>query len=371
MIHVQQDEAPLPDNTTAVNLDEFAIEDTPAESGLERIKVKVEDSGTAPTGSQSPVATIPTRLKHEVDRLASLIPTTVLLGALCCVIVLALGIPVEGSEPFLSLLPFGSSDTQNVGALVLESNANALAVMAIVVFLTYLFVGMFTFRFRRIMNVTVIVSFILCWGGFTGYFLWRVFPGMDWLTLVVLSMNMTVAGSYSVFAVEEDEWIVGDIFLIYLGAILSWPFACFPELTVFFFLFWMAIWDVIAVMTPCGPLRYALYIQQKRIWMAESEFVLPRGMVIKLRLYELGLGDLIFFGVVIARATSVGFETAVACFVSMLASVIFTVAATVASGRTIPALPIAMVIGILVYLMSRFTLLDYVPQVNFAQMVYM
>jgi len=336
-----------------LHLDELALEDA---SGVSQ---NHQDTPSTNLERAVPEDRIPLlvhpKVREHIERLVCLVYPTVLLSGLCIGIVVLFDIPPDGSEPFLSLLPYpGPYTNESVAIQVWYANANALMIMAFVVFLTYLFVGMFRFRLAFVMKVCVIASFAVSWGGFTGYALSQA-AAMDYLTLIVVSLNVAATGVFAVFFVSKDAWIIGNIFLVALGAIISWPFACLPELTVLFFLVWMLIWDMIAVCTPCGPLRYALYIQQKRVWMAEDEFVLPRGMVLRLNLYELGLGDLIFFGVVVARGATVNYETTIACVCAMLASVVFTVIATVVAGQTIPALPIAMIIGIIAYVASRFT----------------
>jgi len=352
-------------NPPLASLDDFALENG---TTANQQSASVEDECGIPLQRQVILSPL---VKEHVERLVCLVLPMCILSVFSIIIVRALNVSSNGSEPFLSLLPSSSTDssTDSVGFQILAANVNALAIMTIVIFLTYLFVGFFRFRLRGLMNLCVMISFFICWSAFSGYFLAVAFNVMDWLTLVSISLNLSCVGMWAVFSTQEAAWFGGNLYLILLGAILAWPFACLPELTLLFFLIWMAIWDIIAVMTPCGPLRYALQIQQQRLWMAENEFTLPRGMVIQMNLYELGLGDLVFFGVVVAVAATVNYETCVACICAMLTAVILTVLATVLSERTIPALPLAMLLGISTFLASRFTSQAFISAMN-AQMVF-
>lgn len=239
------------------------------------------------------------------------------------------------------------------------SIAVASVLLGFVVVATVAFVALFRFRWRKTMNALVITSFALVWAAFCGFFLVSIASanGIDWITTTFVAVNFSGVGVYEVFFAVDETTLLGSWYLITLGAMVAYPLARLPDVTLLFFLILLCVWDVLAVCTPCGPLRYALAIQQERVWMAEDDFTLPRGMVYRASLYELGMGDMIFFGLISARATAAtDYSTTVACIFAMLASVVFTVLLTVILNQTIPALPLALSFGILIFAAAKFSL---------------
>ena len=375
--------------------DELALEDAPTTTHPE-----------APPEAEEPPD--PRKPHDHVARLGSLIPCTTATALLSGFYAAVFQLQPQGSPPFISLTPFNESAAGLSPALrVAAANANAACVTAIIIFVTLVFVVAFRFRLARTLDVAVSFAFLLGWTAFPGYLLASLTElthgTLDWLTLAFLCWNFAVTGLVLVHGVplqpfplrfpppatkrvrqeqqqephttamrrllrqlDQDAEPVHlpssnallrhleTFYLVMLAAAAAWPFACLGELTVAFLLVQLTVWDLLAVLTPCGPLRYIMVLEQQRIWMAEPEFRLPRGMVLVVPgLYELGLGDLVFFGLVTARAAQIGPATYFATSCAIIAASVFTVDATVRAERTIPALPIAMACGVLAYIVSR------------------
>jgi presenilin 1 len=305
------------------------------------------------------------KAQEHLDRHASLLKPQFQLSVFVFFYAHFFDLSMQGSPPFATALPFAYNASSSAALQVGEANANALVLMSVVVFMTLLFVLVFRFRLARFLLSAVVLSYAWCWGGFAGYFMYRACGKthctLDLPTLVLLAVNLGAACALLVFgapAINAPQK-VSDFLLVLLAGVAAWPLACLSELTVLFFLIWMALWDLFAVLTPCGPLKYIMDLQQERLWMAEESLAMPKGMVYETRLYTLGLGDLVFFGLVIARCAVVDWPTCVAGMECMLASAVFTVAITTQLQRTIPALPLPLALGFLTYLASRFSLLGF------------
>jgi len=278
-----------------------------------------------------------------------------------------LQLKLEGSAPFVDALPFVARPGDSTAALIAGANINAITLLSVVIFVTLLFVIVFRFRLGRVLHTTVILVFSGCWGGFSAYLIHRCLiytrNPMDIPTLIYIAINLGACGAVLVFGNEnviKAPSGITNFLLIFVAATAAWPMACFSELTVLFFLIWMVIYDLLAVLLPCGPLAYVMKIQQQRVWMAEEDLILPKGMIYHTRLYNLGLGDFAFFGLVVARFCLVDWPTCVAGVESMLAATIFTVLLTTKLEQTIPALPLALIIAFVAYFCSRFSLEGFV-----------
>ena len=145
-----------------------------------------------------------------------------------------------------------------------------------------------------------------------------------------------------------------------------WPFECFPEWTVWIFCILLIIWDLWAVLAPFGPLRYAMYLDRQRRLGAEKEFKLPHGLVYEGYLFQLGTGDFIFYGVIVARAVCYNSISTIFTTIALLFGIVLTILWTLESNRhAIPALPIALTFGIAAYFVSRYCTTEFLSHIVF------
>ena len=141
----------------------------------------------------------------------------------------------------------------------------------------------------------------------------------------------------------------------------------------------LIVWDVIAVLTPCGPLGYimreetarALAIQereQSRVRAREQGGTedddlpgmrLPPGLLYEGDLFRLGTGDMLFYCVLVGRAAMSDWETFVMVLVAVLAGLAVTIGISFATKLVVPALPAALVFGVVAYFASSFAASDF------------
>ena len=303
---------------------------------------------------------LPTRVQVEYDRAAILLPATLFLYALILALVLALKLPLtfpQGAAPFAPLLPFPNVSLQDADWF-LTSNANALVLLAITVALTCAFVLLFVRRAKYTMYGMLFAAMTLCWGCFPYYFLVATGVSVDVVSTVLVLWNFTCVGLVVVYLGDTLElnkpWErrLAHFYVLVGAAVCCWPFFCFPEPTLWLFIFWVTIWDLFAVLAPCGPLAWALRVHQQRMWMADTEMTLPHGLVLSTPLFDLGVGDFVFFGVIVGRGALRGVVVFCACASAIAMGLVLTVMAARILDRTIPALPIAMFVAIVVYAWS-------------------
>ena len=265
------------------------------------------------------------------------------------------GLTSQGSDPFVRNLPFfagfGENRTRflpNGGgntALALGTLYNALFLLSTVIFTTLLFLFFFRFRWRRACFIILIGSFVLTIAVAPAYLTYmacsRFSIPLDWITVVLFSYNFAGVGAVVIYwehmqetlerweemlwdepagmaPLATHQWLV-HIYLVLYSAGIAWPFMCMDEWTVWAFLVLLVVWDLVAVLTPCGPLRYIMLIEQRRKNEGAAEFKLPPGLIYVNRLFTLGTGDLIFFGVVVGRAATINFVTTACTYLAIFA----------------------------------------------------
>ena len=196
-----------------------------------------------------------------------------------------------------------------------------------------------------------------------------------------------------------------------------------PEWTVWALLIALALYDLCAVLTPCGPLRALVNLMQERgpaqplpglLYEAnvdedaeegegggraggphrgEGTFVTESPLTIgaptaslnapphsaaqgaveeeegveEPRSIKLGLGDFVFYSVLVSRAALFDASSLAACFVTVLLGLAGTLALLSLFRKALPALPISILAGVTVYLLTRFAIS---PVLNVMMLVY-
>ncbi|KAK4362298.1 hypothetical protein RND71_017539 [Anisodus tanguticus] len=77
---------------------------------------------------------------------------------------------------------------------------------------------------------------------------------------------------------------------------------------------------------------------------------------------KLGLGDFIFYSVLVARAAMYDFMTVYACYLAIVAGLGITLMLLAFYQKALPALPVSVLLGVLFYLLTRLLLETFVVQ---------
>ncbi|MFS7972162.1 putative presenilin/signal peptide peptidase [Helianthus anomalus] len=77
---------------------------------------------------------------------------------------------------------------------------------------------------------------------------------------------------------------------------------------------------------------------------------------------KLGLGDFIFYSVLVGRAAMYDFMTVYACYIAIIAGLGITLVLLAVYQKALPALPVSVMLGVLFYVLTRFFLEDFVVQ---------
>jgi len=272
-----------------------------------------------------------------------------------------------GSPPFVQFMIRQYNSTRGTSLALLDAAINSAAILAVIIITTCFFVYLFAYRRGNTMYSILVVSYVTILALFPAYLAYRALKAyevpFDYITLVAGAWNIGVAGSYIIFdhaLPMRGRVRIQNILLLIIASALVFPFACLPEWTIWCTLLLLIFYDLWAVLTKYGPLRIAMNIQKRRTLMAD-EFLLPPGMVYEGETFFLGLGDMIFYGVVCARAALIDLPTALSADIATLAGTAVTVVITsLYSDDPLPALPVTLALGIVAYFAAKYTLSDFI-----------
>ena len=299
-----------------------------------------------------------------------------------------------GSDPFVRNLPMylhrsHPNHTITTGEIAVASLVNSLFLLSTVIAVTLLFLVLFTYKCRKVCFAILMSAFFATTFAAPMYLTWQACRQysivLDWVTVLFFSWNFAAVGTLLVhwewltttFDEYHDQtwipnvsdtplnahnWIV-HIYLVLNAVGLTWPFSCFDEWTVWSFLILLVLWDLFAVLTPCGPLRFIMNLERKRRMNGIDQFILPPGLIYETRLFQLGTGDLLFYGVVVGRAAALNYVTtactALAVFTGMSATIWITVRSNM---HALPALPLAIVLALFSLFASQYLYQPYLDE---------
>ena len=245
----------------------------------------------------------------------------------------------------------------------------------------------------------------------------------DWPSLIFIMWNFAMVGVVSVFWQRGVPRVVTQGYLVCVSVVSAWILSKLPEWTVWALLVALALYDLCAVLSPCGPLKALVALAQERrdplpglLYEAnveEDEGGRGRGGAVAAaaaaaaaapptsqpkeggafvttsplagaggaapsvnqgagqaaaaaaaeeeeeyepRSIKLGLGDFIFYSVLVSRAAQFDASSLAACFVTVLLGLAGTLALLSVYKKALPALPISVLAGVLVYVLTRFSI---------------
>ena len=284
----------------------------------------------------------------------------------------------------------------------------ALNAIAFVGFITAMTFGLFLlFKYRMggliwgYMGLSGLLIFGVLGGSIFMQVLQKLGLAVDMITVSFVIWNFSVGGVLMTFF-WPGPLVVKQGYLIMVSTIVSFYFTHIPEWTTWSMLIAMALYDLYAVLSPNGPLKLIVELAQERDedipalvyesrgseseaqkrYRAErqaaaalasraseqggasasyeggnaydpsmdsdsDEYGLPNSI-------KLGLGDFIFYSVLVGRAAMYSPITCAFCFVAVIIGLVLTLFALAAYGKALPALPISIALGVVTYFISRF-----------------
>nr|XP_027203734.1 presenilin homolog isoform X1 [Dermatophagoides pteronyssinus] len=224
---------------------------------------------------------------------------------------------------------------------------------------------------------------------------------IDVCTIGFLIWNLVVTGLI-IFFILKSPLLIKQIYLIYISLLVSnFIITLLSPSTAWILLIFLIVWDLIAVLTPCGPLNLMIKLIRERQLMNEKVYV-PPVLIYSTMLYDymsifnaeqsiqkisiqtpprrrkkqmkryqtkhrpnLGLGDFIFYSLLMGQVRQ-AYSLITVCLagLSILAGLIGTLGILAWSRRPLPALPISLSIAILVVLISGYVIEPFAQYLN-------
>jgi presenilin 1 len=289
----------------------------------------------------------------------SLLVPVVLTMALTVALSQALG-PTAVRGGLASVMVYHERTTDSAATIAGGVALNALMMVGLLFVVTTCLLLLYKLRCMRLIYGWLcfsVGSLLFVFGSYIAQqLLVRNGVAMDAPSFYLLAFNFAVVGTLAVFW-ETGPRLLRQGTLVLVSALIAWMMLHqLPEWTTWGVLGAVALWDIIAVLLPRGPLRLIVEEAERR------DEPIP-GLVYDGDDIKLGLGDFIFYSLLVGHAAMRNQATLVACAVSVLAGLCATLALLPIMQRALPALPISIAVGTAVYFASSWLITPLISAV--------
>ncbi|EGC28265.1 hypothetical protein DICPUDRAFT_51947 [Dictyostelium purpureum] len=294
-----------------------------------------------------------------------LIPVSITMAAVVYFVKLLNSQTVYASTIYIDYSQLSTGDSG--GSEFVQSLIAASIVLGMIIITTVCFVLLYKYRCLKILYGWLFLSVGMMLGSFGSTFFQSLLiagnMALDYVTFAFLIYNFTVCGIVAVFWYSHQY--VNQLYLVIISILMAISLTRLPQWTIFTLLVIVAIYDLFAVLCPRGPLKVLVELSQERKESIPA-LVYETGKGSDNNL-KLGLGDFIFYSLLISRAALVHMSTVFTVFISIITGLFLTLLCLAIFNRALPALPISIFLGILVYYLSTTFLYPFIEALTIAQ----
>ncbi|KAN0032262.1 hypothetical protein ACTFIV_006143 [Dictyostelium citrinum] len=261
----------------------------------------------------------------------------------------------------------GGGGDSITGNSFVDSLIVAGTVLGMIIVTTVAFVLLYKYRCLKILYGWLFLSVGMMLGSFGTTFFQAMLSAanlpLDYITFAFLIFNFTVCGIIGVFWYAHQY--VNQLYLVIISVLMAISLTRLPQWTIFTLLVIVAIYDLFAVLCPRGPLKVLVELSQERNENIPA-LVYETGKGSDSNL-KLGLGDFIFYSLLISRAALVHMSCVFSTFVAILTGLFLTLLCLAIFKKALPALPISIFLGILFYYISDNFLTPFIEALTLSQ----
>jgi len=265
----------------------------------------------------------------------------------------------EISSGLSDLMVYQESASDSAGTIAGGVLLNSAVVVAALFVVTTMMMLMYKYRCYRLIYGWLFLSvssLLFSFGGYVAQSLLEMHDiPVDAPSFFLSLTNFAAVGTLLVFWTEfgcgpNPPLAIQQGYLVIISALVAWSGTKMPEWTTIGLLVAVALWDLYAVLTPRGPLKMLVEEAEKR------GDPIPGLVYQGSHQIRLGLGDFIFYSILVGRASMNGWTPTIACAIAVLAGLCATLALLPILKRVLPALPISIAVGLGFYFTSSATL---------------
>ena len=188
-----------------------------------------------------------------------IVTVTMVLAALAVVFINDKNTLQQGADEMAAAYEYFDTSNSSGGSALMLSLLNGLIMVSVIGAMTFVIVLLYKYKFMRcIVGYMMFASTSLL--AFLGANIWynaiNIYSlPVDKFTFVMVLWNFAFVGVLAIFYGKGVPSWISQGYLVCTSVILAWHLSFFDDMMAWSLLFMLALYDLCAVLTPCGPLK--------------------------------------------------------------------------------------------------------------------